>query len=149
MQDAMNGQLHGLQQKFNTQAVILFNGGNRSNKSGILDGFLPIQVALVGGSFSCLNFLDDRVNCRFLKGLDPKGSVHGFFNFVIAFTGPSEAGDKVASSSHAAVGKGWRKLACSGRVCWSALAPYNGVPLTTSVQLVAKNILCFITKPLT
>ncbi len=111
MQDAMNGphaNSMGDSKRFDTQAEILFNGGSdRSDKSSVSDSFLFIQVALVGGGFASLNFLDDRVNCHFLKRLVPKGSVHGFSNCVVVFTGPSEASNEVASSSHAAMWEEW------------------------------------------
>jgi hypothetical protein len=56
--------------------------------------FLLLRVTPDGGEFIILHLLYDGLNRHFLQGLIYIGSVNGRFDFLVAFAGPAETGDK-------------------------------------------------------
>ncbi len=50
--------------------------------------------------------LHNGIDCRFLQGLIAIYSVDGLFNFMMAFAGPDEIGNKILSAHHAALSEG-------------------------------------------
>jgi hypothetical protein len=97
--------------RFHREATIFLDGGrDRGDQFRSSDGFLRIEVAHVGGRFPCFNFLYDDVDRHFLQALNAVGSIDHLFNFLIAFAGPGEIGDKIPSARHAAVSEGYSRL---------------------------------------
>jgi hypothetical protein len=68
----------------------------------------------IGGGFASLHLLNDGVDRRLLQRLIAIGSVDHHFDFLIAFAGPGEIGDKIMGACHAAVLEGWGGLAGFG-----------------------------------
>ncbi len=85
--------------------IFLGGSGDRGDQIWSTDGFFRIEVAHVGGGFPCLN-LHNGIDCCFLQGLIAICSADGLFNFVMAFAGPGEIGNKILSARHAALSEG-------------------------------------------
>ena len=87
--------------------IFFYVGGNSGNENRNSCCILWVEMPLVLVTFSSLNILYNGKICCLLQWLVSINNVRGIFNFVIAFVGSGEVGDKVPHPSHSLAG-GWR-----------------------------------------